>query len=199
MESRVLHSGAAQVRPAGYVLLGRRTTPSRVAATVSPFRATGDPADSSITTPPFGRADHRASVGTPDRGDVELQRHLLADHGPAAFHCGVPADATVLAVDHRRALETDPEVAPRVALGTGQLEVDRFGDAADGQLPSELEVGLVDLLHRGRGEDDGRMLVPHGRPQWRPQPESCRDALFARSSPRDDAGVVRPPRGSPPD
>src|SRR5260370_12735406 len=61
---------------------------------------------------------HRS--GLPDRGDVELQCHLLADQDPGR---GVPVHAPVLAIDRDTALEADPPVAPRIVLAAVQLDV----------------------------------------------------------------------------
>src|SRR5512146_884931 len=57
---------------------------------------------------------HRCRSGVLDRGDLELQGHLVADQDAAGLERGVPGDAVVLAVDGDRALEPDPQVAERV-------------------------------------------------------------------------------------
>src|SRR5450755_3806319 len=72
---------------------------------------------------------------------------------------------TLSRADEPTPLEADPEVARRIVLGAGQLEVhgDRLGHAADGQVTGDLEVGLVDLLHPDRGAGDGRVVLSMSR------------------------------------
>src|SRR5439155_21576857 len=79
-----------------------------------------------------------------DRGDLELQRDLVADQDAAALERGVPGDAVVLAVDRDRALEADALVAERVLGRAFELERDRdrVGHALDGQVAGDLEGGL---------------------------------------------------------
>src|SRR3954453_20598362 len=76
----------------------------------------------------------RGSLG--DGGDVELELDLVRHQEAAGLQRGVPGQAPLLAGDGGVTLEADPDVAERVAGGAGGLELDadRLGDAADGQV-----------------------------------------------------------------
>src|SRR5205823_9926563 len=105
------------------------------------------------------RGASRSVTGGLDRGDLELQGHLVADQDAAGLERGVPGDAVVLAVDGDRALEADPQVAERV-LGRAleaERDRDRVGHALDGEVAGELERAVVDLAGAGRDERDPRV------------------------------------------
>src|SRR4051794_13557888 len=88
-----------------------------------------------------------------DRGDVELQRDLVADQDATGLEHRVVLDAPVLAVDDGATLEAGPKVAERVARAAGALPLDgdRLGHPADRQVAGHL-VGVALDGHRPADE-----------------------------------------------
>src|SRR5215467_309367 len=76
---------------------------------------------------------------------LDVDGDLVADHDAAALDGRVPADAEVVPVDDAGGGEARPRAAPRVGGEAAQLDLEgeRLGDAADGQLAVDLEVVAV--------------------------------------------------------
>src|SRR4051794_14969966 len=125
-------------------------------------RDAGPPDGSGGPTALFGSVGPvRFGSGVLDRRDVELELDLVRDEDATGLEGGVPADAPVLAVDGRGALEPGADVAEGVLRGAGGLEDDgdRLGDALDGQVAGDGPVVAVALDAGGDEGDVGVGLV----------------------------------------
>ena len=85
--------------------------------------------------------------------DGEDDGDLVADDDGLADRRQVEVDAPLLAADGGVALERDAGAAPRVAAGAEvlELELDRLGDLADGQVAGSDQAAVV-LLEAGAAE-----------------------------------------------
>src|SRR5687768_3568865 len=121
-------------------------------------------ADKRTGSAPYGAdpgsgAGCSSGSGCLDRGDLELERDLVADQDAAGLERGVPGDAPVLAVDDDRALEADALVAERVGGRALEGEVDRdgAGDALDGEVALDPHHVVAHQRDGGRREGDLRV------------------------------------------
>lgn len=129
---------------------------SRAGAGPARFPRTGGPSAATGARPEM----RAVLLGLPDRGDVELEGHRLADQDAAALQHGIPGGAPVLAVDACPAPEFDPDKAPGVGFGAVEPERHgyRLGDATQGEVSGGGEFCPVDLLDLGCAELDGRVV-----------------------------------------
>src|SRR6185437_656999 len=100
-------------------------------------------------------------LGGLDGGHAHQQLDLVGDEEVAVGKGLVPLEVEVAAVDRAGELEADALVAPRILAVLGDLagELDRLGDALDGDLALEGDAAAGAHLGRGGGEADLGLLV----------------------------------------